>query len=315
MLFKWNKLKLLTAGLVACLLVVIGFKVIQKIDQKGCINLVDDLENSTLDIKTSERVRYIAIGDTGTNDEIQHAIAKSIKKVCDQKGCDFVLLLGDNFYENGVLSVDDPLFNDMFLDPYELVDVPFFAVLGNHDVRGNTAAQAYFTLKATNWNMPNYSYNFTWGPASFFALNTNCFFLQWSDLLQKLEKSNSKWNIVFGHHTLYSSGAHGDPAGIVQTAWNQYVGSFIDFYYSGHDHHLEHLTVKGEKTEYLVSGAGGKNYSYNQDDSFKKASNGESQFVYKHNGFVWTDITQDQIEVSYFDIDGKKIYSFIKTKD
>ena len=48
-------------------------------------------------------------------------------------GFGFVVLLGDNFYEDGVASVDDPQWQTKFEDPYANIDLPFYAVLGNHD--------------------------------------------------------------------------------------------------------------------------------------------------------------------------------------
>ena len=56
-------------------------------------------------------------------------------KVCEASGCDLVLLLGDNFYPSGVLSVDDLQFKTKFEEVYGNIKIPFFVVLGNHDVK------------------------------------------------------------------------------------------------------------------------------------------------------------------------------------
>jgi len=41
---------------------------------------------------------------------IEMAVAKQMSKVADKNPIDFVLTLGDNFYFDGVKSVDDPRF-------------------------------------------------------------------------------------------------------------------------------------------------------------------------------------------------------------
>src|SRR5689334_9993322 len=48
------------------------------------------------------RVRFIAIGDSGTGEAEQYEVAASIATHCADFGCDFVLYLGDNFYPGGV---------------------------------------------------------------------------------------------------------------------------------------------------------------------------------------------------------------------
>src|SRR3989442_1644175 len=72
--------------------------------------------------------RFVALGDTGTGDCNQYKVARALKRWCDAKGCDFVLLLGDNFYERGLpdLCRWDPQasrvfpdeFRSAFTDPY-----------------------------------------------------------------------------------------------------------------------------------------------------------------------------------------------------
>ena len=85
-----------------------------------------------------EIVRFIAMGDGGEGNADQYAVAATVKSVCDAKddehgpGCDFVLYLGDNFYDD-VEGVDDEQFQTKFELPYADLDLPFWVVLGNHD--------------------------------------------------------------------------------------------------------------------------------------------------------------------------------------
>src|SRR4051794_19915074 len=77
-------------------------------------------------------VRFIALGDTGKGNPGQYQVGAAMGTHCATFGCDFVVLLGDNFYPNGVGSTDDPQWETAFKKPYETVNVPFYAVLGNH---------------------------------------------------------------------------------------------------------------------------------------------------------------------------------------
>jgi hypothetical protein len=59
-------------------------------------------------------VRFIAVGDVGTGTTIEYRVAKAMGNKCELDGCNFVLLLGDNIYENGVDSISDTQFGTKF---------------------------------------------------------------------------------------------------------------------------------------------------------------------------------------------------------
>ena len=114
-------------------------------------------------------------------------------------------MLGDNFYPEGLKTLEDPLFTKGFLDIYRELEVPFFPVLGNHDVKGNLQAQLYQSRFHRFWSMPNYSYSFETGPVRFHAINTNCHLNAWYRLYQSFDEPSmdnlgKPWNVVFGHH-------------------------------------------------------------------------------------------------------------------
>lgn len=78
-------------------------------------------------------VRFIAIGDSGTGKDGQYKVADAMQAVCEQRGCEFAIGLGDNIYESGVDGVNDIQFDTKFEDPYKNIDFPFYMALGNHD--------------------------------------------------------------------------------------------------------------------------------------------------------------------------------------
>ena len=68
--------------------------------------------------RSVDRLRFVALGDGGEGNATQYKVGEAIKKWCqaqsdDAPGCDFALYLGDNFYDDGVESVDDPHFKQI----------------------------------------------------------------------------------------------------------------------------------------------------------------------------------------------------------
>ncbi len=78
-------------------------------------------------------VSFIAFGDAGDGGAAQYAVGRAVAEVCAVRGCDFALMLGDNFYPDGVTSADDPQFISKFERPYAALTVPVYVALGNQD--------------------------------------------------------------------------------------------------------------------------------------------------------------------------------------
>lgn len=289
-----------------------GVRIYKTLSQKGCFQLPADIINHNPRIE-AETVRFLAMGDAGTGDTDQRQLAETVRKTCKKIGCDFILYLGDNFYPHGVSSLDDPLFRSQFEDIYQL-DAPFYAVLGNHDVQGDIFPQLYYSLKNPNWKMGNLNYNFTGGSALFSAVNTNCALMGLSRLWDNIGNSKPWW-FVFGHHTIYGSGIHGDTNVLIRMVWRLFFHNQVDFYISGHDHELEHLNIDKDGAEYIVSGAGGRNYRDPKDRSATRVSGALSRFKYQDNGFVWFRVNKNTANVRFFDFEGQMIYQFTKEKN
>ncbi|EWM20450.1 purple acid phosphatase [Nannochloropsis gaditana] len=85
---------------------------------------------------------FFTIGDWGSGTSNQSAVAATMGAWGKRYNPQFIVALGDNFYENGVDSVDDPLWNTRYCSVYTdpaLLDVPWYAILGNHDYYGGYA--------------------------------------------------------------------------------------------------------------------------------------------------------------------------------
>merc|ERR1712146_278684 len=88
-------------------------------------------------------------GDWGSGNDIQHKVANVMNDESDKRKPGYVLALGDNFYENGVLGVSDPQWKRKYCNIYtaEGLNVPFYALLGNHDHHWNPQAQIDYYKK------------------------------------------------------------------------------------------------------------------------------------------------------------------------
>ncbi len=179
-------------------------------------------------------VRFVVMGDTGEGNQAQLEVAQAVSAVCATQGCDFVLLLGDNIYDDGVDSVDDPQWRYKFEIPYADVDAPFFAVLGNHDYGGQLGfdvpglgnewwkgpLEVQYSERSDKWVMPATHYTFTWGRVGFIVLDTNSIVwdstthgdqAQWYPAaVADLQAQGVEWIFAAGHHPYRSNGSHGN---------------------------------------------------------------------------------------------------------
>ena len=293
--------------------ILLGYQLHEEGVAHGCFPLEEDLPIVSIQVEKNGVVKFGVIGDTGTANLDKQEVADSLSKICRKDGCDLILMLGDNFYPEGLKTLEDPLFTKAFLDIYRELKIPFFPVLGNHDVKGNVQAQLYQSRFHRFWSMPNYSYSFETGPVRFHAINTNCHLNAWYRLYQSfdepsMDNSGKPWNIVFGHHPIYSQGGHGDTDLVQQFIWNELFEQKVDFYLSGHDHHLNAMRKGDSGPYYLVSGAGGAHYRDRQDIKDFSTSNAESLFVHRDTGFLWMEIHEASATFRFYDKAGDLLY-------
>lgn len=278
-------------------------------------------------------VRCLALGDMGTGHPDQRLVARSMSLYAEREGTDFILTLGDNFYEDGVTSVDDPQWKTKFENVYDAksLGVPVYASLGNHDHNGSVQAQIDYTRINPRWRMPAQYYSFSRkldGDATveFFAVDSTPLHLgsagidkQLAWLDKALGESKARWKIVFGHHPLYSNGAHGsdprlphgehgsDPP-LTARLEPLFVKHKVDVYIAGHDHHLE-MTKPIRGVHHVIAGAGaGPQRAYKAkwtDDSYYTATLG---------GFIALRISADNLLIEFVRLKGETQYAHTLTK-
>mmetsp|Transcript_26168 Transcript_26168/g.42889 ORF Transcript_26168/g.42889 Transcript_26168/m.42889 type:complete len:371 (+) Transcript_26168:182-1294(+) len=232
---------------------------------------------------------FAAVGDWGRKGDFhQSDVANLMGLKCAERLCDFIVSVGDNFYDNGVKNVKDSLWYTSFESIYKhtSLQAKWYVVLGNHDYRGNAQAQVDYSMTSPRWHMPARYYQSVFDAIAsdgtrvkmaMFYLDTNPFIQEYrtedkytqGDLLEQdtaqqlawLRKAlsaagDADWKIVVAHHPVYSAAGHGDTHELIDQLQPILVQTGVDLYICGHDHDLQHIKKDESKVHYFVSGAG-----------------------------------------------------------
>jgi len=268
-------------------------------DEKACESYGIDYGKPLDIVPDADSVKFLILGDTGSGTVNQKRVSASSERTALEKGCDFVLMAGDNFIQTGITSTDDPQLDEKFESMYHL-DLPFYVILGNHDLKGNWKAQIDYTQKSKRWILPATNYHFNAGPVFIQAINTTC---SVRTLWQLFKKSPRPWHLVLGHHPAISSGRHGGMLSLERFI----VGlSGIDFFVSGHNHVLEHVQTRG--FDQIVAGGGGSPI-----EGSKKTRLKDTLYYNECFGYIWAHMTNRSATFCYFDADGNDVYRFQKS--
>lgn len=251
----------------------------------------------------------IFFGDSGSGSRAQSLVARRVAEFCATARCDAAVLLGDNFYPRGVTSADDPLWTTLYTDIYGSLDLPFWVALGNHDYLGDPDAQVGWKTPAetaSTWNMPARHYSWALGPIRLIAIDSN----QLGGAQKRWFRSalqapapapapapdpagpSAQWTVVYGHHPLWSGGAHGDSQEL--RSWAPLLQR-ADFYLCGHDHDQQ-VIVRPGLVEVVMGGGGA---------GLRPAGPIEgTRFVRSEFGFGYLAVKGDSAEVLVVNIDG-----------
>ncbi len=262
-------------------------------------------------------IQFFSFGDWGTGTTDQTDVAAALSAFCALEACDFGLLLGDNFYDIGVASVTDPQWEDKFVNVYDAasLQLPFYAVLGNHDHDGNEQAQIDYTQIQGRWKMPAAQYtlrlpeNSSTPLLELFAIDSvygeALDSSESAALLDALNESQAHWKVLVAHHPLYSNGSHGDTVAL-RDSLLPLICEQVDAVLSGHDHLYSHLEDPNDGCRFhqWVIGTGGRNlYPVVQDP---RALFSEAAF-----GFGAVTVRADSFQVRFFRADSSLADSFI----
>ena len=269
-------------------------------------------------------VSFLAMGDWGSGKPPQKQVAETLAAYAKKQGdVQAVVLAGDNFYMN-VSSVDDPVWKDVFENVYDAnrLNVPFFAVLGNHDYQGNKAKielEYSKTHPESRWRMPARWYRVD-VPSNkpvvtllmLESTKDQMSAADWAAQMDWMEEQFAKipagvWTVAVAHHPLYSNGSHGDN-GVMQTTWGPiFSRHHLDFYLCGHDHDLQHLEIPGQTESFVLVGGGGAGTRQMVKDA-------RGPFSKSINGFGHFQFTPEKATIRFIDLKGDVVHAFERTK-
>lgn len=216
--------------------------------------------------------KLFILGDIGMyNNNLAKIVSIINQKINKQ---DKIILLGDNFYPNGVDNIYDKswmYFKSMFKN---IPKSNIYTIVGNHDYHKNPKSQ----VDNNYWNTPNFYYklNFNKNIDLFFLDTVQLFpehcgihkkiienihhentdtliYKQLNWLQTELQKSNNKKKIVFGHYPIISNGAYSNEmSNLYKLLFPIFKKYNVSAYISGHEHNIQYIKRKEN------------NYTFNQ---------------------------------------------------
>jgi tartrate-resistant acid phosphatase type 5 len=257
-------------------------------------------------VKGAERrnVRLLAFGDFGDGSERQSRMAQAMRQFHAKSPFDFAVTVGDNFYPAGVTGPDDPRWGNELERQYGGMHIRIFPTLGNHDwvFADSPASEVARSAKSKVWQMPAERYTFVAGPVQLFAIDTDLIShaqLEWLD--REIGRSTARWKIVYGHHPIYSDGAHRDEPGLHDVLM-PILKNRVDIYLCGHDHDLQHIAPEDGVHFVLVGGGGALPRPMTPGP--------RSLFAVSKNGFGVIEASRSALTVKYIGEDLQVLHRF-----
>jgi len=275
-----------------------------------------------------DSLSFLVVGDWGRNgDSHQRDVAVQMDRAAAETGSRFTVSVGDNFYDNGVASTSDPLWQTSFERIYDGANLqaPWYVALGNHDYRGVPQAQIDYTQLSPRWKMPSRYFKVAGEPLGFpsldlFVIDTSPLVheyatkvgdaiaanvrtqdtaaqMAWLD--RELDTSTAKWKLVIGHHTLYSGGStHGDTPEMIERVLPILKKHKVTAYINGHDHDLQHIQRDG--LTFICTGAG--------SEVRPVKAIGGTQFCVSQSGFSVITATADTLHLEFRNYLGETVH-------
>jgi acid phosphatase len=268
------------------------------------------------------------IGDWGRHGRPdQAAVAQEMGLACARANAAFVISVGDNFYEDGVASLQDPHWQQSFERVYTApsLQAPWYVALGNHDYRGSVEAQLEYGKISGRWKMPARYWRQVMAVDA--ATNVEFFFIDTTPMMHEykhdshmaaawtqvvptqmawldhaLGSSTAPWKLVIGHHPIYSAGlGHGSEQDLIATLLPMLQKHGVQAYIAGHDHDLQHLQTG--PLHLIISGGGSEHRPV--------WSISESKFSKSASGFAVASLRAGEMQVRFTDDRGRLLHTAV----
>lgn len=292
-------------------------------------------ETDTKNKGSFQEYNFIVANDLGRNGYFdQKPIADQMGLFTEKHDIEFVAAVGDTHHFEGVASVTDPLwltnFEWIYSHPGLMLD--WYAVLGNHEYRGNTEACLEYSSISRRWIMPERYYQKVLQVDD--STTLQLVFIDTPPLIDKyrydsvsypdavkqdmqaqlnfidsvLTFTDATWTVVLGHHPVY---AYTTKSESERTDLQERLDPImkkhdVDFYFSGHIHNFQHIKKDDSSLNYIVNSSGSLSRPVEKTDG--------TQFCSDLSGFSICSVSHSQFGVNFIDANGKVIYTFTKTK-
>lgn len=278
---------------------------------------------------------FIVANDLGRNGFYdQKPVAAAMGRIADEADVEFVAAAGDVHHFNGVASTMDPLwmtnFELIYDHPSLMLD--WYAILGNHEYRGNTQACLDYSHVSRRWVMPGRYYTLLKEVDD--STTLRLLFIDTTPLIEKYRKetatypdavkqdmekqlhfidsvlasNKSTWTVVIGHHPVYAftpkdKSEREDMQGAIDPLLRKYK---VDFYINGHIHNFQHIKMDGSPVDYIT------NSSASLSRPVQKTTG--TQFCSDESGFMLCGVKHNKFIINFLDKDGNAIYTYSKRK-
>ncbi len=286
--------------------------------------------------KTLEKpLNFYLANDLGRNGYYdQKPIAELMGNMAENVDIECVIAAGDVHHFEGVRSVNDPL----WMTNYELIYshpelmIPWYAILGNHEYRGNTQAVIDYSAVSARWNVPDRYYTFAMEndgvTVRFVMVDTAPLLdkyredtekypdackqdmnkqLAWIDSV--LTAAKEDWVLVVGHHPIYAETGKDDSERLdLQKRLDSVLRKHknVDMYLCGHIHNFQHIRKAGSNIDYVVNTSGSLSRKVKPVDGTKFCS-GET-------GFSLISADKKELNLHMINKEGKVIYTVSRKK-
>lgn len=276
---------------------------------------------------------FFSIGDWGEHNTDQYNVAQQMSLYSEIYKPLFIISTGDNFYRDGVDSVDDPQWTTTYENIYttQSLQCNWYSVLGNHDYHmEHYMNEINYSIEQCDhrWIMPAQYYykqlqlysdvildiffldtwllcDDTYSNGTIIDQSIKQQHVDW--LVNQLELSHHNslvhWRIVVGHYPLLSGGEHGNTNELIDSIQSILYKYNIDFYLCGHDHTLQHLADQ-HNFNYYISGNGAKRGTYHAID--------ESIYGIVDPGFMLHQINTTHMYTQFIDLNGIVVYHTVQ---
>lgn len=278
-------------------------------------------------------LNFYLVNDLGRNGYYdQKHIAETMGRMAETIDIEFVLAAGDVHHFEGVRSVSDPL----WMTNYELVYshpdlmIPWYAVAGNHEYRGNVDAVRDYSSVSARWNMPERYYTMVMEndgvEVRVIMLDTAPLIdkyrsdslkypeagrqdaseqLRWLDSV--LAGADERWVLVAGHHPIYADtdkndSERTDMQARVDAVLRKYGN--VDMYLCGHIHNFQHIRPQDSSIDYVVNSSGSL--------SREVKPVGGTVFCSSSTGYSLITADKDEMVLYMLDKDGNVLHEVVR---